>query len=87
MHFFLAAHPSHSEPREFCYFDHMAIEYLFVVEREFSETNKWFVSNRRSHRKCFINEGVFKNFAKFRGKHLCWNRFLRKLQASDLQLC
>ena len=33
MHFFLAAHSSHSEPREFHYFDHMVIEYLFVVER------------------------------------------------------
>ena len=31
--------------------------------------------------------GVFKNFAKFTAKHLCWSLFLIKLKASGLQLC
>ena len=29
---------------------------------------------------------VFKNFAIFTGKHLCWSLFLIKLQTSGLQL-
>ena len=29
-------------------------------------------------------KGVHKNLAKFRGKHMCWNLFLIKLQASGL---
>ena len=29
--------------------------------------------------------GVLKNLAKFIGKHICWNHFLIKLQASGLQ--
>ena len=30
----------------------------------------------------FFKIGVLKKFAKFTGKHLCWSRFLIKLQAS-----
>ena len=33
----------------------------------------------------FYQEGVFKNFTKFTGKHLCWSLFFDKLQAWDLQ--
>ena len=32
----------------------------------------------------FYKENVLKNFAKFAGKHLCWNLFLIKLQAKGL---
>ena len=28
----------------------------------------------------FCKKGVFKNFANFTGKHLCWSLFLEKLQ-------
>ena len=34
----------------------------------------------------FYKKRVFKNFAKFTGKHLCQSLFLMKLQARDLQL-
>ena len=30
---------------------------------------------------CSVRKGFFKNFANFRGKHLCWSLFLIKLQA------
>ena len=30
----------------------------------------------------FYEKGVLKNFAIFRGKHLCWSLFLIKLQAT-----
>ena len=31
----------------------------------------------------FHKKGVFKNFAKFTGKHLCWNLFLKKVPAGS----
>ena len=34
-----------------------------------------------SHRRCSVKKGVLKNFANFKGKHLCWSLFLIKLQA------
>ena len=34
---------------------------------------------RSSHRRCPIKKAVFKNFAKFIGKHLCWSLFLTEL--------
>ena len=36
---------------------------------------------KSSHRRCSIKKAVLKNFAKFTGKHLCWNLFKKKLQA------
>ena len=38
---------------------------------------------RTSHQRCSVKECVHKNFM---GKHLCWNLFLIKLQASGLAL-
>ena len=35
---------------------------------------------RSSHPKAFYRKGVLKIFAKFTGKHLCWNLFFRRLQ-------
>ena len=29
------------------------------------------ITVRSSHLKCFIKEGILKNFVKFAGKHLC----------------
>ena len=34
---------------------------------------------RSSHGRCPIKKDVFKNFAKFIGKHLCWSLFLTEL--------
>ena len=36
---------------------------------------------RSSHWRCYVKQGVLKNFANFTGKHLYWSLFLRKLQA------
>ena len=33
---------------------------------------------RSTHRSCYIKKGVFKNFAKFTGKHLCQIHFFNK---------
>ena len=35
-------------------------------------------TNRSSHRRCYVKNGVFKNFTNFTGKHLCWSLFLIK---------
>ena len=35
---------------------------------------------RNSHRRLSVKEGVLKNFANFRGKHLCGSLFLIKVQ-------
>ena len=36
---------------------------------------------RSSHQGCSVKKGVYKNFANFTGKHLCWSFFI-KLQAN-----
>ena len=38
------------------------------------------LSETASHQWYSINKVVYKNFATFTGKHLCWNFFLIKLQ-------
>ena len=35
---------------------------------------------KSSYRRCSVKKGVFKNFANFTGKHLCWSLFLITLQ-------
>ena len=40
---------------------------------------------RSSHRRCSVEKGVLRNFAKFTGKRLCQSLFLIKLQALGLQ--
>ena len=42
---------------------------------------KIILSLRSSHWRCSIEKDVFKNFANFTGKHLCWSLFLIKLHA------
>ena len=34
---------------------------------------------RSSHQRCFVREGVLRNFAKFTGKHLCQSVFFNKV--------
>ena len=41
-------------------------------------------TNKSSQRSCSVGKAVFKNFAIFTGKHLCWNLFLTKLQTFKL---
>ena len=36
---------------------------------------------RSSHQRCTLKSGVLKNFAKFRGKHLCQSLFFHKVAA------
>ena len=38
--------------------------------------------SRSSHWQMFFKICLLKNFARFTGKHVCWNLFLIKLQAS-----
>ena len=37
----------------------------------FTHTNAYFNIYRSSHQRCYVKEGVLRNFAKFTGKHLC----------------
>ena len=37
------------------------------------------ITIRSSHQRCFVKKGVFRNFAKFTGKHLCQNLFFNKV--------
>ena len=41
---------------------------------------------RGSHQRCSIKKVIFKNFANFKEKHLCWSLFIIKLQAFSLQV-
>ena len=47
---------------------------------KFMENPKQSLHLRSSCLHIFFKIGVFKNFANFRGKHLCWSLFLIKLQ-------
>ena len=38
------------------------------------------ISFKSSHQRCSIRRTIFRNFAIFTGKHLCWSLFLIKLQ-------
>ena len=37
-----------------------------------------------SHQRCFVRKGVLRNFAKFRGKHLCQVLFFNKVAGPKL---
>ena len=39
---------------------------------------------RSTHQRCSVKKGNLKNFANFKGKHLCWSLFLIKLQVLKL---
>ena len=43
-------------------------------------------SSRSSRLQMFFKIGVFKSFANFTGKHLCWSLFLKNVPAEGLQL-
>ena len=38
-----------------------------------------FINYRSSHKSCSVKKDVLKNFASFRGKHLCQNLFFNKV--------
>ena len=48
--------------------------------------NSTSVTRRSNHRRCSIQKGVLKNFAKFAGKHLCQNLILINLQTEAIWL-
>ena len=37
------------------------------------------MSDRNSHRRCFVKKDVIRNFVKFTGKHLCQGLFFNKV--------
>ena len=45
-----------------------------------------FVNSQKQLSEVFYKKSVLINFAKFKGKHLCWSLFFIMLQASGLQL-
>ena len=46
-----------------------------------------FRHGRSSHRRCSIKIGVLKNFAKFKGKHLCHSLFFNKNTLAQVFSC
>ena len=61
---------------------------LRLLEKKFFEKiktkiikigNKNKQMDRSRHRRCSVRKGVFRNFAKFTGKHLCQSLFLNKV--------
>ena len=42
---------------------------------------------KSSHRRCSVRKGVFRNFAKFAGKHLCQNLFFNKYYSIYSGIC
>ena len=69
----------------------MAASCLFNLEPELlklkHDKNQEGCKNRRatirsSRSQMLFKIGVFKNFANFTGKHLCWSLFLKKLHSS-----
>ena len=53
------------------------LQSILSLERKIFETENY----RSSHRRCSAKKGVLKNFANFKGKHLCWGLLLIKLQS------
>ena len=49
----------------------------------YRKTVSYLISSRSSHQRCSVRKGVFRNFAKFAGKHLCQRLFFNK--TSDLK--
>ena len=49
-----------------------------------SNQKELLVRFRSSHRRCSVRKGVFRNFAKFTGKHLCQSLFFNKVAGLSL---
>ena len=47
---------------------------------------EFYTGVRSSHQRCSIKISVLKNFAKFKGKHLCRSLFFNKVADGGLQL-
>ena len=52
---------------------------VFVLRIFLLFSHQWTGRNRSSHRGCSVKKGVFRNFAKFTGKHLCQSFFFDKV--------
>ena len=53
----------------------------------FSKFYLFFWECRSNHAELFCKKGVFKNFAKFTEKNLCWSLFFNKALGLQLQCC
>ena len=51
---------------------------MYLCEDIFSFSLFRFRENKSSHRRCSVKNSVFKHFANFTGKHLCWSLFFNK---------
>ena len=52
---------------------------LFI--KKIGDTEKKASRNRSSYQRFSIKKAIFKTFAIFTGKHLCWSLFLKTLQS------
>ena len=60
--------------------DYIICLYYFHKLKSYTLQTKKILNSRSSHQRCSIEKAVFKNFAIFTGKHLCWSLLLIDLQ-------
>ena len=58
-----------------------------TVQKESPKQSLPKVTSEAAVTQMFFKIGVFKNFAIFIGKYLCWSTFLIKLKAYNVQIC
>ena len=56
-----------------------SVKFPFLSNSKSISLSSYCLKCRSSHRSCSLRKGVFRNFAKFAGKHLCRSVFLNKL--------
>ena len=62
--------------------NHQIICFCLTIFKSFKVIHhKQCLNSRSSHQRCSIEKAVFKNFAIFTGKHLCWSLLLIDLRA------
>ena len=57
----------------------------FFINNDNVRSNFITFTLRSSHRRCYLKKGVLKNFAKFKGKHLCQSLFFNKVAGLSMQ--
>ena len=61
-------------------FSEFSICLFFIFQKFFFSILKYRKSHSQNgHRRCCIKKAVLKNFAIFRGKHLCWSLYFNKV--------
>ena len=56
-----------------------SVKFPFLSNSKSISLSSYCLKCRSSHRSCSLRKGVFRNFAKFAGKHLCRSVFLNKV--------